>query len=93
MTGFLFPAVACVLANWDNVLQAINMATSEVPFQLSHEPAASLGVPSTNPIDHSAKAARLQVPESGSHGATDAREAAPLPATLVRIPADQPKSP
>ncbi|KAL1980200.1 hypothetical protein VTN96DRAFT_4466 [Rasamsonia emersonii] len=63
-------AVACVLANWDNVLQAINMATT--------------------------KAARLQVPESGSHRsslAADAREVAPLPATLVRIPADQPKSP
>lgn len=32
LTGFFFcfPAVACVLANWDNVLQAINMATSEI---------------------------------------------------------------
>ncbi|KAL1967495.1 hypothetical protein VTN77DRAFT_3010 [Rasamsonia byssochlamydoides] len=58
-------AVACVLANWDNVLQAINMATTKV--------------------------ARLQVPES--EVAADTREVAPLPATLVRIPAVQPEKP
>ena len=50
----------------------------------------------TDEIDYSAKVARLQIPGSEGHGpslAADAREVAPLPPTLVRIPTAQSENP
>lgn len=60
-------AVACVLANWDNVLQAISMASKKV-IQLKG---------TTDEILSARK--------------DDAQADAPLPATLVRIPAEPPE--
>lgn len=37
----LFPAVACVLANWDNVLRAISLASSKLERMLIREGASS----------------------------------------------------
>ncbi|KAL1953214.1 hypothetical protein VTO42DRAFT_3380 [Malbranchea cinnamomea] len=53
-------AVACVMANWDNVLRAINMASTNVS-QIGEKRAAE-----------------------------SAEDVPPLPAPLVRIPAEQP---
>lgn len=55
-------AVACVLANWDNVLRAISMASS--------------------------KAVDLKDPADSSDDIGDSQAETPLPATLVRIPAE-----
>lgn len=55
-------AVACVLANWDNVLRAISMASS--------------------------KAVDLKDPADSSEDIGDSQAETPLPATLVRIPAE-----
>ncbi|KAL2000759.1 hypothetical protein VTN02DRAFT_2661 [Thermoascus thermophilus] len=60
-------AVACVLANWDNVLQAISMASQKV-------------VPSKGATD-----------ERSSTKKDHAQADASLPATLVRIPVEQPQ--
>ncbi|KAL4801243.1 DASH complex subunit DAD2 [Aspergillus unguis] len=64
-------AVACVLANWDNVLRAITMASS--------------------------KMAMLKEDTDHESSATDNKQGvsadSPLPATLVRIPADQREKP
>ncbi|KAE8136140.1 DASH complex subunit Dad2-domain-containing protein [Aspergillus pseudotamarii] len=58
-------AVACVLANWDNVLRSISMASKAVTVQ--------------RPI--------MQNPNPLSKD--DKTGDSPMPATLVRIPADQ----
>ncbi|EYE92573.1 DASH complex subunit DAD2 [Aspergillus ruber CBS 135680] len=55
-------AVACVLANWDNVLRAISMASS--------------------------KAVDLKDSAVSSEDVGDNQAETPLPATLVRIPAE-----
>ncbi|BCR87021.1 DASH complex subunit DAD2 [Aspergillus chevalieri] len=55
-------AVACVLANWGNVLRAISMASS--------------------------KAVDLKDPAGSSEDIGDGHTETPLPATLVRIPAE-----
>ncbi|OJJ83294.1 DASH complex subunit DAD2 [Aspergillus glaucus CBS 516.65] len=55
-------SVACVLANWDNVLRAISMASS--------------------------KAVDLKDPANSSEDVGDSQAETPLPATLVRIPAE-----
>ncbi|RAQ51377.1 DASH complex subunit DAD2 [Aspergillus flavus] len=60
------PAVACVLANWDNVLRSISMASTE---------AVTVQRPT------------VQNPNTLSEG--DKSVDTPMPATLVRIPADQ----
>ncbi|EIT79068.1 DASH complex subunit Dad2-domain-containing protein [Aspergillus flavus] len=59
-------AVACVLANWDNVLRSISMASTE---------AVNVQRPT------------VQNPNTLSEG--DKSVDTPMPATLVRIPADQ----
>ncbi|KOC17479.1 DASH complex subunit DAD2 [Aspergillus flavus AF70] len=59
-------AVACVLANWDNVLRSISMASTE---------AVTVQRPT------------VQNPNTLSEG--DKSVDTPMPATLVRIPADQ----
>ncbi|KAJ9398563.1 hypothetical protein DTO282F9_4518 [Paecilomyces variotii] len=59
-------AVACVLANWGNVLRAISMASAKI----------------AQPKDTTDEKSHAEMEDSEWAGA-------PLPATLVRIPAEQ----
>lgn len=66
-------AVAAVLSNWHNVLRAIHMASSELPFYLL------LSSPFSSRSDWPAKLPKPKEEE-------DADTGPPLPQTLVRIP-------
>lgn len=75
----LFPAVACVLANWDNVLRAISLASSKLERMLIR------GVQVTDVIAEKASG----LPDSTGPETEESPSESRLPATLVRIPADQ----
>ncbi|KAL3430557.1 DASH complex subunit Dad2-domain-containing protein [Aspergillus tetrazonus] len=78
-------AVACVLANWDNVLRAITMASSMFSTSLTY---SSL----LTKLSHVARLTTLkQVAEQDPTAAEkdNVSTDTPLPATLVRIPASR----
>lgn len=75
----LFTAVACVLANWDNVLRAISLASSKLERMLIR------GVQVTDVIAEKASG----LPDSTGPETEESPSESRLPATLVRIPADQ----
>lgn len=78
------PAVACVLANWDNVLRAISLASSKLqPILIS--PLLLCVVAHLDLITE--KASGLQ-DAAGSEQTEDPTSDSRLPATLVRIPAE-----
>jgi hypothetical protein len=85
-------AVAVVLANWENVLRAIGMASSEFPQNRITTVGGRHYV--ANHFDvRAAKAATLKFPGAEDEGVgvgIDGKETGdvPLPVTLVRIPVE-----
>ena len=76
-----------MLANWDNVLRAISLASSKLDrIHVVITPVQVLSTNAMGLLSHTAKASGLHDagPEEGEDPARETR----LPATLVRIPAE-----